>query len=317
MVNVLLLADIHIRLDELPIDPSWEYQRLILLAEAINKQNVDELWVLGDLFDKSHPTMADIIAAKRFITELDAPIKYLEGNHERISRDIYTLKQLEQVLGIEKLPEHFEVEGIGITAIGHDNIHKICELPEDDLLLSHFRWSHSIFGRGELSKKVENDISTTFRFTILGDIHYPYEPLKNVMYISSPYSINFGKQKAFGMMQLFFDKGAYTYERIPLDLPCKISTKLNLSLVNGYVDSTDPKHRYRVIVNIRHNELEKFKKLKVPKNIELIPQFIENDFEKVVKKIEVGSNIKDVLLDSLVLPTRKDRDYISGILKEN
>ena len=137
------------------------------------------------------------------------------------------------------------------------------------------------------------------------------------MYTSSPYSVSFGKQKDFGMMLLAFDKGAVTHSRLLLDLPCKISTKLKLSLVNGYITSTDSKHLYRVVVYIRHNELEKFKKLKAPDNVELIPQFKEDDFEKIKsEKIEVGGNIKEVLLDSLELPTRKDKDYISAILKE-
>ncbi len=317
MFKVALAADIHIKTDELPVEASWNHNRLMLLAESISNMDVDELWIIGDLFDKARPTIGDIISAKLFVSIVGKPIKFLEGNHERINRDVYTLNMLKGVLGITKLPEKVSIEGVGITAIGHDFIHKIKEMPKDDILLSHFRWSHAIFGKGELLKRDEKYIKNNFTSTILGDIHYPYQPEANVKYISSPYSINFGTPKEYGLMVLELNKGKHTETRVALDLPCKITYKTKLSLVNGLIESTDLKHQYNIIVSIRFNELEKFKKLKSPSNIELIPKYeeIKNENNEVTK-IKIGNNIKDVLLDSLELPQKEDKEYIKNILKE-
>lgn len=317
-LKVVTIADIHIRTDDLPVLLSWNNNRLIDLTIAIIKLQVDEVWIIGDLFDRSHPSMGDIISATHFVKELGVPVKYINGNHERITKDLYTLHLLKNVLDITPLDELMEVDGVTLACIGHESLYKIKDLPPRDLLLSHFRWSHDVFGVGELRKKDEKFISENFRETILGDIHFPYEPMGNVRYISSPYSINYSKPKDYGVVILKFDDGDLEISRVKLDLPCKIGAKLALSLVNGFIDSTSPKHLYKLVVSLRYNQLEDFKKLKPPNNIELIPKFITEDSEvQEVGKIEVGSNIKDVLLNSLKLPEEADKLYIKDIIKDD
>lgn len=316
MKKVGLISDIHIRVDDLPVILSWNNNRLTELAISIQKQDLEELWIIGDLFDRAKPNLGDIIAAKHFVTKVGIPIKYLEGNHERINKDIYTLGLLEDVLGIQVLPEGFEIEDIGVTAISHRDIQKIETLPPSDLLLSHFRWSHDVFGDGELSKKAESIISETFQLTILGDIHYPYEPKANVKYISSPYSINFGAKKDYGMVILEFNNGELKFTRELLDLPCKISSTQPLSLVNGYVESTDSKHMYRLKVDLKLNDYEKFKNLRVPNNIELIPNIIVNEHRRVAsEKLDISTNIQEVLMGTLKM-RKEDKTYIKEVIKE-
>ena len=317
MLKVALIADIHIRVDSLPVEVSWNYTRLKELAEELNTLIIDEVWIIGDLFDRSLASMSDIISAKHFIDTIEVPVKYLNGNHERADKDNYTLDLLKSVLNIEALPEFMETNGVSINCIGYDSIHKIKTLPPTDLLLTHLRWSHDLFGKGELGKADENFISKNFKQSILGDIHYPYEPEDNVTYISSPYSINYGTPKDYGLIILELDKGDFKFERKTLDLPCKISTTLPLAIVNGFIKSTDAKHLYRIIVKLRHNQMEDFKKIKFPKNIESIPQFIEGKLDVIdVKPIEISGNIKEVLIDSLKLE-EEGNQYIREILKEN
>ncbi len=317
MRRIGLTGDIHIRTDELPVELSWNHQRLMLLADEINKLDCDELWVLGDLFDRANATMADMISAKQFIEEIGVPVKYINGNHCRINKDVYSLHVLKGVIGIQPLMELEKIEGVTLSCIGHESIHKIKELPPTDLLLSHFRWFHDIFGRGELLKSEEHFIKDNFKETLLSDIHYPYEPENNVRYISSPYSINFGNPKDYGLMILELDDGDFKVSRVKLDLPCKISTTLPLKLVNGYIENTDPKHKYRIIVKLLPTQFGDFKKLKAPQYVELIPKLKEiTNKIKDVSKIEVGGNIKEVLLDFIKLPELEDKEYIKDVLKE-
>ena len=277
---------------------------------------LDEVWIIGDLFDRAKPSLGDIIAAKHFVTELGIPIKYLEGNHERINKDLYTLRLLEDVLGIQELPQGFEIEDVGVTAISHRDIHKIKDLPSDDLLLSHFRWSHPVFGEGELNKTTEKFISENYQLALLGDIHYPYEPEDTVNYISSPYSINYGNQKDYGMVVIEFSNGMFDPQRVILDLPSKISLSTNLGVINGVLEGLDPRHLYKIKVNIRLEQFEKFKKIKYPNNVILIPS-IEEEIRKETgrEKIEISGEIKEVLMDTLSLP-KADKDYIREIIKE-
>lgn len=316
MIRVGLLADIHVRVDELPVLLSWNHNRLMELAVVVSSQELDEVWIIGDLFDRSQPSLGDIISAHSFIKALEVPVRYLEGNHERINKDIYTLGLLADVLNMEALPNRFECEGVDITAISHKDIQSLPNLPKGTLLLSHFRWQHAIFGEGELSKRTENIISKNFVEILLGDVHFPYEPEANVKYISSPYSINFGAQKDYGMMVLAFEEGKYQATRKILDLPCKISSVTSLSLLNGYLEGTDSKHLYRIKVKLRLEEYEKFKNVRRPSNVELIPQIEGETVEEIkVDKLDIGANIKEVLLDTLALKEH-DKNYIKEILKE-
>ena len=103
-----------------------------------------------------------------------------------------------------------------------------------------------------------------------------------------------------------------------LELPTKITIALNLSLVNGYFQAIKKENKYKIVVNIRFNQLEDFKKLQPPSNVSLLPRFSDTSSidENKPTKIEVGANIKEVLLESLGFKEKKDLTYIKNTLKE-
>ncbi len=312
--SAIVVSDIHIKADGLDILKSWEHNRLMLLADSINNIQADTIWILGDLFDKHYPSMLDIICAKDFINALNKPVQYLEGNHERINNEVYTISLLADTLGIAPLLQSFSIGKHSVFAISHKDLELIPKLPSANLLLSHFRWTHSVFGNGELSKTTENFIPKNFDLTILGDIHYPYEPVENVKYISSPYSISFSSMQEYNIGIIdFADELKFT--RIPLDLPCKIKFKLPLSLVYSYIESANPMHKYRLIVDLRFNEYDKFKQLKRYDNIEYIPKLESTEGEvKEIEEIKISANVEKAFMDTLSI-SNEDKEYIKNIIK--
>lgn len=314
-MKIVLVADIHIRIDDQPIFATWEYQRLMLLKDEIVKQGANEVWILGDLFDRNKPTVADIKAAFRFTEGLT--VRYIEGNHERIDKHTYLLAQLEDVLQMIRLPNFQEIEGVSITAFGHDELDKILQASDSDILLSHFRWSHSVFGQGEFKPMEEKRIASKYSSVILGDIHYPYQPLSNVQYISSPYGITYSASGDYGIALLELSKGNHNLTLIPLNLPNKITVTTRISLVNGLMESVENnQNKYKILVELLLKDIDAFNRLKPPSNVTLIPKVIDaSKTTKAVEKISVSTNIKDVLIGALDLP-QDSREYIKDILKE-
>jgi DNA repair exonuclease SbcCD nuclease subunit len=287
------------------------------LADILHDAPTTEVWIIGDLFDRASPSVYDIATAHEFIQKVGKPVKYIEGNHERVSKVQYTLRLLEDTLGITKLPEYTTLEGVSITSIGHDSLDKLSIIQGGDILLSHFRWSHPLFGKGELSKAEETRISQIFSSIILGDIHSRYSPLDNVKYIGSPYSISFSSSEEFGVGELHLDNGKFIFERVDLHLPNKISAVTTLPLLQSVlVGIQDEDSKYRITVMLRNSaEAEEVAVYRTPSNVELIGKFIVQDAkEDVEEKIEIRGEVKDILIDSLTLPS-KSIQYIRDVLR--
>jgi len=310
---VSLVADIHINTSE---DKVFETNRLIELGSILDRDESDEVYLLGDIFDKSKPDMFDIIAFKELIDCISKPIYYIEGNHERVNAQYYCLDDIMGMFNIQKIETSF-IGTTKIYPIGHQDIESIQYLDlsykVNNVLLSHFRWSHPLFGKGELYK-YESDIKNKFDIVFLGDIHESYEPEDNVIYIGSPYSNKYKIQGEHSYLLVNFED--LTYERVLLDLPNKLSITLPLSKLVSFLENIDIKHKYIIKVDIRNtDELKKLKKLVIPSCVtRLIPKI---EKEEATKKEVVTK--KDTIIDTLIsiLPKtiKKDEDYIRSILE--
>jgi len=315
MCRISLVTDIHVRIvNTSPYQEDWNYKRLMQLGYMLNKEDTSEVWILGDLFDRAMPSVFDVATVNTFLSIIGKPIKFIEGNHERINKLQYTMQLLSTTLNIERLSESFSIEGVHIVALGHDTLYKVLDVPKADILLSHFRWSHPIFGKGELSRKDESKISENFKLTILGDIHSRYIPKDNVKYIGSPYSISFSPSSEFGVGELILDNGKFIFNYVDTDLPNKIKLSTPLTLLSGVLSGLLPEHKYRITVTLIEKELDKFKKLKTESNVEIIGKVVERGTKEVQEGLTVRGDVKDILIDSLTLP-KKSIQYIKDVLK--
>jgi len=307
-MEIDIVADIHIKMSALDV---FEYDRLMALADILKNNKSQAVWILGDLFDKHSPNLFEIKAANDFIQAIGKPIYFLEGNHERISHETYTLHLLKDTLGMQPLPDYQEIEGVSIVAVGHNKLCDIATRTEADILLSHFRWTHPLYGVGEIGKESEWIIVDKYKNIILGDIHdNTFKPAENVVYTGSPYSISYSSHTNYGYITLTLD-GNYNIEQRQLALPNKVKLMATLNTLQGLVVGLDSASKYRIVVNLMDNEVDAFKNIKVPDNIELIGKIMEEHKEE--RKIDVGNDIKKVFLSSLRL--REDEiKYIDGII---
>jgi len=310
---VALVADIHINTSENEI---FETNRLIELGDILNEDGSTEVYLLGDIFDKSKPDMFDIVAFKKFIDCINKPIYYIEGNHERVNAQYYCLDDIMGMFNIQKLETTFKGT-TKVYPIGHQELSSIQYIDTShkgkSVLLSHFRWTHPLFGKGELYK-YENDIKTKFNMVFLGDIHESYEPKDNVIYTGSPYSNKYKIQGEHSYLLVDFED--LTYGRVLLDLPNKISITLPLSKLVSFLENIDTRHKYVIKVDIRNtDELKKLKKLVIPSCVtRLIPK-VEKEEDSKKEVIEKKNTILDTLISVLPKTIKDDEEYIRSILE--
>lgn len=311
-MKVGLIADIHINTKD---DQLWESDRLSQLAIIINNIDIKELWIIGDLIDLSKPTVTDIVTCHKFLSSIKVPIKYIDGNHERANKQHYILEPLMTMWGYEKLPLEFTIEGNKIVAVGHSDLDYLHTGVVGDLLLSHFRWSHTLYGDGEV-KKIESSLISRFTSIILGDIHYKYTPYKNVKYISSPYSIKFSTTQDNAMMVLDITKKGINSEYVDLDLPNKVKLTTSFGKLHKLLDTLSDTNKYSIDVKIvDKKELNKFKMVHLPNNVVSLRPILAK-----TTKVEEPTKLKDTVIDTLlnVLPksVSNDHEYIRRTLED-
>lgn len=294
-MRIILLADIHARSDNLTVT------RLSEIGQQLG--HYDQLWVLGDFFDKS-PSSDELLVVNTFLnTQHD--VYYINGNHERNREDVYKVDDYikHNLLNLKQLPPTFKIHNTTFNAVPHKDIHKNI-WDSSDILLSHFRWTHSLYGDGELAKADEAYICSMYKDVLLGDIHYRYNPVANVKYVGSPYNIHYGLAQNNGYIQLDVTEDGYTYQYVDLDC----TEKLKISVAT--LSTTPTKHLYKCIV---HTTLEESTNSRL-----LLPKLPNVIYEYVVSTVsEVTPPIQDsVSLTFLSLVKEEDKEYLLEVIKE-
>jgi hypothetical protein len=311
---IICLGDLHINTSE---SYDFEVDRLMKLSDVINSREPAKLFLLGDILDKSNPTHKDIIALHLFITNIECDISYISGNHERVSENNYILDDIMYMFNIPKILRNFKLGKYNVLAIGHDEIHSLSvdDLVNVDLFLSHFRWSHKLYGKGEL-QKLERAIASEVGLTILGDIHSFYEPKKNVIYTSAPYTSKYQLEQQNSFIELDYSDKGIVANRYECNLPSKVRLHIDkFSKLHRILDTLDSQHRYIVSVDVTSDELAKVNKLKLPDCvIRLLPK-VHKESTKDKNKVTVKSS-KSSILDTLIsiLPKDINKEYVVSLL---
>ena len=312
MKRIVLISDIHI--DWTSSDGTFEENRVALLSQEVQSHKPDEVWIIGDLLDKARSNVETLKLVRDFIDSLRVPTYYLEGNHERLSAEKYTLTQLKKLFNIEKLPNRFNIEGVDIVAIGHDSISQIVNEDNADILLSHFRWTHPVYGKGEIFKD-EITIKNKFKEIILGDIHSSYSPHKNVRYIRSPYTINYQKESDTGILVIDFNNGKYAITPVDTNLPNKIKINIPVNKLAKLLATLDDTNRYFIDVLLNSKEeLKMLSKVHKPHCVKVLRPIIED--EKISdKKVEIKDDVFETFLSVADSKVRESKDMIKEIVE--
>jgi len=309
---IICLGDLHINTSE---SYDFEVNRLVELSNVINSRNPDKLFLLGDVLDKSSPTHKDIVALHLFLSSIECDITYINGNHERVSENNYILDDIMNMFEIPKLPRKFKLGKYNVLAVGHDEIHSLSvdDLINVDLFLSHFRWSHKLYGKGEL-QRLEIAIASEVGLTILGDIHSFYTPKKNVIYTSAPYTSKYQAEQQNSFIELIYSDKGIVANRYECNLPSKVKLHIDkFSKLHRILDTLDNQHRYIISVDVTSDELNKINKIKLP---DCVIRLLPKVSKEPTKDREVVKSSKGSILDTLIsiLPKDINKEYVVNLL---
>lgn len=192
-MNVLFIADIHIKLGQKGVPIPWAINRFNMFIDQVNEmQNSADLIVLGgDIFDRFPNNMSEISLYFNLVKIFKKPTVIYPGNHEALKRNTTFLSALHEstkwVNDNVLIFDDFETY-MGIDFIPYNKLKEVYP----DSLQSRILCTHV---RGEIPPHVkpEIDLAKLDRWDIVlaGDLHSYDNCQRNILYPGSPYTTSF------------------------------------------------------------------------------------------------------------------------------
>lgn len=194
-MKAIAIADLHIDIDYRFEDTKAVLHQIVSYA-ITNK--IDQVWILGDIYDKKRPCSAEIVLFHQFIkslTDHNIAIEMISGNHDI---DKYQVSALQE-LAVLDLP--------GVTL--HANPFVI-NFGKSKIYLGHFLVVGAKLGALNYSSKNEvtlkQILETPADLYLLGDVHKPQKLHSNpdVLYVGSIERTDFGERdevKGFTLLE--------------------------------------------------------------------------------------------------------------------
>ena len=271
-VRIVTTGDIHINLRKYP---EFERDRLLKYSEVLceaaegfydpKEVHTSILILNGDIFDRAKPTYEEVGLFYEFLELLEwayDDIYLISGNHEELSSDKTIYSYLPEYIYKYVKVGSIEIgDDLTVWLVGHpylDYIYKTQPKNVRNILISHYRSGLDI-----AEDEVDNDyVEKTYDRAILSDIHYKLSPKPNIMYTSSPYSINFVKDKEYYGFDILVvdDEGEITHYSPVIELPSKYKLIYSgdssvLSLKEFLKDNISPQNLYKLELLVPHSSL--------------------------------------------------------------
>jgi DNA repair exonuclease SbcCD nuclease subunit len=205
---------------------------------------VDKVVLAGDTFDKSRPNLEEIHLLQTFCDRIKCPILIIDGNHEAIGN---TGKTTFDCLRFDSASFEPLVRHDNVTFVGWSRRDCLADLAPNDVLISHLRANHGPYIKEEVDFSAFKD---NFKLIILGDIHTECRPYPNVVYTTSPYSINFENytkppDHGYGIVTVG-EELKYEYRKVKL--PSKYKLETTTKSLPKVLETLDKQHKYRITV---------------------------------------------------------------------
>lgn len=220
-MNVLFIADIHIKIGQKNVPVEWAKNRYSLFCEKVkNLQARADLVILGgDVFDKL-PNMEELEIYFDLVRVFDRTTIIIPGNHESVKKNTTFLTNLKAVT--QAVNKHVKIIDDFYTLGPIDFIpyNKLKEYhPQDvdfhnDILVTHVR--------GEIPPHVKPEVPLElferWKVVLAGDLHSYENSQRNILYPGSPMSTSFHRNPVDTGV-ILFDTDTLTHEWISLGLP--------------------------------------------------------------------------------------------------
>lgn len=249
-MKLLIVADIHIKLGQRKVPRDWQANRIMLLADEINKHDVDKVVIAGDLLDVAKPTVDELGLMLDFLHAINPPKLIIPGNHEMVTKkkDCYLslTAQLDELYDTEVVREFDSTTIPGVDLIPYNVINNPFT-PVNKLAITHVRGEIPPHVVPEIDLDVFNDYEKVFA----GDLHSHTNTQRNIYYPGSPFTTSFHRKPSNkGTTGIFLvDTETLQHEWVQLDLP-----ELLRYTVNKEEDMV--KHDYHHVVYELEGDLE-------------------------------------------------------------
>lgn len=191
-------------------------------------EECDEIWILGDLFDKrmlDGATLKFITDYLAIIASKSAPIHIIPGNHEMTTAagQLYTVEYLEQIpeVFIHSVPEQIKRGRLSISICPYMRLEEYVGALEGleggDYLFTH----QAIVGAKQGNHRVDSglglDMLARWRKTLMGHFHDHQWLCPGIGYLGSPWQIKHGEDE--DKFIWFLDCDEDELSRTELDFP--------------------------------------------------------------------------------------------------
>ena len=210
-MKAIAIADLHIDINNRFEDTKAVLRQIVTYAV---KNQVSQVWILGDIYDKKRPCSSEIVLFHQFVKSLidhQIVVEMISGNHDVDRHQVSTLQEL----AVWDLPYVSLHANPFVIDTGFSKIY-----------LGHFLVTGAKLGTLDYSARAEMSIEkileTPADLYLLGDVHKAQKLHANpdVLYVGSPERIDFGERdeiKGFTLINLPVEsRDKLSYKFIPL-----------------------------------------------------------------------------------------------------
>lgn len=290
-MKLVALGDLHISLRS---NTSFELKRLDALSTELCSREEDTLVLVGDIFDRNHPSLQEIDAFYKFITPLKfKTIIVIAGNHDQTVFNYLPKTNF----------QYFDKPTVidNTVFVGHNSLERFMnsEVYKDtsSIIFTHARCTIPPFIEEEVSFK---QLSDKYDLVILGDIHSPCDIQSNVYYTYEPTNNSFVKYKENTKGYLIVDTDSLEVTRVFPKLPYKDVLRANsLDGLEDIISKLDRNNLYKITLEIPLADVPKVNRSWYHVVYDIVPQInIEQQVEEAELKelVQRKVSIEETLL---------------------
>ncbi len=222
IMNLLFIADIHIKLGQKNVPISWAKNRFRMFLEQLDKmQDKADIVVLGgDIFDRLPDNMDEVALFFDLVHIFRKPTIIYSGNHEALKRDTTFLTVLRDCTGwvnphVQIVDDFTSILDGRVDIIPYNKLKEVYpETMKARVVCTHVR--------GEIPPHVKSEIDLNllnrWEVVLAGDLHSYGNCQRNILYPGSPFTTSFHRNPV-ETGAILLDLDTLSHEWLKFDLP--------------------------------------------------------------------------------------------------
>lgn len=297
-MNILFIADIHIKLGQKNVPVEWAKRRFELFIEqfAEMQQGADLVVLGGDIFDRL-PTMDEVELYFDLMSSITKECVLYPGNHEMVKKDTtfltYLKRATQRINPLVTIVDDFYTRQ-GIDFVPYNRLKELETTKytfDKKILCTHVR--------GEIPPHVKPEIDLTlldgWQLVLAGDLHSYENSQRNILYPGSPYTTSFHRNRV-DTGAILLDTTTFEHSWLKFNLP---------QLIKQTVGVHDPKPQ----TAFDHTIYE------IEGDLHELGQLEDSDL--IDKKVVKRAQETQLILDPELSLGEEVREYLTYILQLN